>query len=149
MAVTSRYTNEEAQQRRSSHLNRYHIGAILAQLGSFATTYVFFIAVMDGAAWYAILGIALAVEFLLTLGKGLVSRGGAVGPASIIFDMFLNAGGIWPSSRHIAESPPAQMIVEAFHLQPSFGLVPAFVLSLLIGYLLAVLPHRLWRAANR
>ena len=147
MAVQSRYTTSEEARRRSSHLNRYHAGAILAQLGSFATTYVFFLAVMDGAAWYAILGIALAVEFLLTLGKGLI--GSAVGPAAIIFDSLLNAGGIWPSSRHIAESPPAQMIIEAFQLKPSFGLVPAFVLSLLIGYLLAVLPHRLWRAANR
>lgn len=145
MAVHSKPAGGE----RSLHLNRYHAGAVLAQLGSFATTYVFFVAVMEGANWYAILGIALAVEFLLTLGKGLVSRGGAVGPAAIVFDSLLNAGGIWPSSRHIAESPPAQMIVEAFRLQPTFGLIPAFVLSLLIGYLLAVLPHRLWRAANR
>lgn len=145
MAVHSKPVGGE----RSLHLNRYHAGAVLAQLGSFATTYVFFVAVMEGANWYAILGIALAVEFLLTLGKGLVSRGGAVGPAAIVFDSLLNAGGIWPSSRHIAESPPAQMIVEAFRLQPTFGLIPAFVLSLLIGYLLAVLPHRLWRAANR
>lgn len=129
--------------------NRYHAGAILAQVGSFATTYLFFLAVMNGATWYAILGIALAVEFLLFLGKGVAQRGGAVGAASIVFDTLLNAGGIWPSTRHIAESPPAQMIIEAFQLQPTFGLIPAFVLSLLIGYLLAVLPHRLWRAASR
>lgn len=141
MAVTST--------QRPPTLNRYHVGAFLAQAGSFATTYLFFIAVMDGASWYAILGIALAVEFLLTLGKSLTRRGGAVGPAAIVFDMLLNAGGIWPSSRHIAESPPAQMVVEAFQLKPTFGLIPAFVVSLLIGYLLAVLPHRLWRAANR
>lgn len=149
MAVRSHYTDEREAPRRTAGLNRYHAGAILAQIGSFATTYLFFIAVMDGAGWYAILGIALAVEFLLLLGKGLARQGGTVGPAAIVFDMLLNAGGIWPSTRHIAESPPAQMIVEAFHLQPSFGLIPAFVLSLLIGYLLAVLPHRLWRAANR
>lgn len=148
MAIRSTPMSDGQAARRPAGLNRYHAGAALAQLGSFATTYAFFIAVMNGATWYAILGIALAVEFLLTLGKGLVERGGTIGPASILFDMLLNAGGIWPSSRHIAESPPAQMVVEAFHLQPSFGLVPAFVISLLIGYLLAVLPHRLWRAAR-
>lgn len=129
--------------------NRYHIGAIIAQLGSFATTYAFFIAVMAGAQWYIILTIAVAVEFLLTLGKSLVQRGGTVGAVSIAFDTLLNAGGIWPSMRRISESPPALMIVDAFQLKPTFGLIPAFVLSLLIGYLLAVLPHRLWRAAGR
>lgn len=142
MAVRSKATGAGG-----SHLNRYHAGAILAQAGSFATTYLFFVAVMDGAQWYAVLGIALAVEFLLILGKGLAGRGG-VGAASVFFDMLLNAGGIWPSTRRIAESPPAHMIIEAFQLQPTFGLIPAFVLSLLIGYLLAVLPHRLWRAAG-
>jgi hypothetical protein len=140
---------QPVSRRAAPHFNRYHAGAILAQFGSFATTYAFFIAVMDGAQWYVILGIALAVEFLLTLGKSLVQRGGAVGAASIAFDTLLNAGGIWPSMRRISASPPALMIIEAFKLDPTFGLIPAFVLSLLIGYLLAVLPHRLWRAAGR
>ena len=151
MTTQSRHLDngQPAPRSRTPSLNRYHIGAVVAQLGSFATTYAFFIAVMDGAHWGAILGIALAVEFLLTLGKSLVQRGGAVGAASIAFDTLLNAGGIWPSMRRISESPPALMIVDAFQLQPTFGLIPAFVLSLLIGYLLAVLPHRLWRAAGR
>lgn len=140
---------QPAARRQPPHFNRYHAGAILAQLGSFATTYAFFLVVMDGAQWFVILGIALAVEFLLTLGKGLVQKGGAVGTASIAFDTLLNAGGIWPSMRKVSGSPPALMIMEAFQLKPAFGLIPAFVLSLLIGYLLAVLPHRLWRAAGR
>lgn len=129
----------------------YLIGAGLTQVGSFLTTYAFFLAVMNGASWPIILAVAGVVEFVLALGKSLLfrkRRDGVVGGASVLFDTLLNAGGIWPYARNLSASPPAIMIREAFALSGTMSAVTVFVIALIIGYLLAIAPHRLWRAAR-
>jgi hypothetical protein len=134
-------------------LNPYKIGAVLAQLGSFLTTYAFFAAVLIGAPPLLTFGIAVGVEFLLTLGKGLLfntaRHDDAVGWAAILFDTLLNGGGLWPYAARLAATPTAIMFTEALHLDGQMGSVPALVLALVFGFWLAVSPHRLWRAGSK
>lgn len=129
----------------------YLIGAGLTQIGSFLTTYAFFAAVMSGAYFAVVLAVSGVVEFVLALGKSLLfrkRRDGVVGGASVFFDTLLNAGGIWPYARNLAASPPAVMIREAFALSGTISAITVFIIALAIGYLLAIAPHRLWRAAR-
>lgn len=136
----------------SFSLNSYHLGAAFAQVGSFLTTYLFIAAVMSGATFPLIIGVSLVVEFILALGKSLMfgkRRDGVVGGAAVLFDTLLNAGGIWPYARNIAHSPPALMLMEALALRDTMGSIPALLVALVAGYLLAVAPHRLWNAARR
>ncbi len=134
-------------------INSYKLGAVLAQLGSFVTTYAFFVAVLTDAPYHMVLLIAIGTEALLGLGKSLLfntaRQDDAVGWSAIIFDTLLNAGGIWPYSMRIAATPTAVMLSQAFNLQGEMTNLPALVLSLVFGYLLAVLPWRLWRAGSR
>lgn len=139
------------ERRAPSPANGYFIGAAIAQVGSLLTTYFFFAAIMAGAALPVVIGVSVVIEFILALGKSLLfgrRRDGVVGGAAVLFDTLLNAGGIWPYARNIAASPPAVMIMEAFALRDTMGAVPAFIIALVAGYLLAVAPHRLWRAAR-
>jgi hypothetical protein len=142
-----------AQPQRRVRVNAYHFGAILAQVGSYLTTYAFFLAVLKGMQLPLVIGIALAAEFLLFLGKGLLFNSrrhdGAAGWASVLIDTLLNAGGLWPYVTRVADTPTAKMIVEAFGLRGTMGHVSAFLLTLVAGYMLAVAPHRIWRAARR
>ena len=134
-------------------LNPYKIGAILAQAGSFLTTFAFFNAVLIGADALLIFGIAAGVEFLLTLGKGLLfnttRHDDAVGWSAILFDTLLNAGGLWPYTARLTATPTAVMLTEALHLQGQMGSIPALILALVFGFWLAVSPHRLWRAGSK
>jgi hypothetical protein len=135
-----------------SSFNSYHVGAAIAQLGSLLTTYAFLAAVMHGAALYLVVAVSLVIEFLLTLGKSLLfgkRHDGVIGGVAVAFDTLLNAGGIWPYTRAIAFSPPAVMLTEAFALHDTMGSIPALVIAVVAGYLLAIAPHRLWKAAGR
>jgi hypothetical protein len=137
----------------AGRINAYHAGAVLAQIGSYLTTYAFFRAVLAGMDLPLVIGIALAAEFLLFLGKGLLfdprRHDGAAGWASVLIDTLLNAGGLWPYVTRVSDTPTAKMVVEAFGLHGTIGHVPALILTLVAGYVLAVAPHRIWRAAKR
>jgi hypothetical protein len=125
-------------------VNGNKIAAALAQLGSFATTWLFVRALgytdVDG------FGIALVVEFILTAGKFslLHGRGDILGGISVIIDMFLNAGGIWPIVGKFNQTPTAQMLSEALGLSTEMRAIPALFFALLFGFILSALPHWLW-----
>jgi hypothetical protein len=133
-------------------VNLYRVGAVLAQLGSFATTYAFIAAAVQGLAPLTLFLIAVGVELLLMLAKGVLfnasKKDDLVGWCAIVFDTLLNAGGLWPLSRNIATTPSAIMLAEALGLKAEIGNLPALALALVFGYLLAVLPHHLWRAGG-
>lgn len=128
-------------------LNGRKIGAVCAQLGSFATTWLFIHAL--GVTGLTGLGIALIAEYLLLQAKGLVlngdRRGDLLGWGAIIVDTFLNAGGMWPYILRFDQTPSWAMLVNALGLDGDMRKVPALVIALSLGAVLSVLPHRLWR----
>lgn len=142
-----------AASRHGMRLNPYTIGAILAQIGSFITTYAFFAAVMPTADGRLVFGISVSVEYLLTLGKGLLfntsNRDDAVGWASAGFDTLLNAGGLWPYTTRLAATPTAVMLTQTLGLEGGMSSIAALILALVFGFWLAIAPHRLWRAGKR
>ncbi len=135
-------------------VNIYKIGAALAQAGSLLTTYAFFRAVMAGSDLILVILISACVEFVLFLGKKLLfsarqrQNGKQIAIPSIALDTLLNAGGLWPYVKNIAASPPAIMLAEALALHDTIGAIPALIISLVAGYLLAVAPHTLWKAGE-
>ena len=138
---------------RPQRINLYRVGAVLAQHGSFATTYAFIAAAVKGLEPLLLFGMAVGVELLLALAKNVLfnssQRDDLVGWGAVIFDTVLNAGGLWPMSRNIASTPSAIMLAEALGLKSDIGNIPALILALIFGYLLAVLPHQLWHAGSK
>ncbi len=140
--------------RPSQAINLYKIGAGLAQAGSLLTTYAFFRAVMAGADLKVVIAVSACVEFILFLGKKLLfnarQRQGSkqIAIPSILLDTLLNAGGLWPYAKNLATTPTAIMLSEALALRGTIGAMPALILSLVAGYLLAVAPHTLWKAGE-
>jgi hypothetical protein len=138
--------------RTASRVNVNRLGAALAQAGSFAATYAFCASTIKGADPLIVFFIAAGVEVILMLGKSVLFNASraddAVGWASVVIDTVLNAGGLWPLAKNIAGTPSGLMIAEALGLEAKIGLIPALILALLGGYLLAVLPHRLWNAGK-
>lgn len=135
-------------------INVYRIGAGIAQAASLLTTYAFFLAVMASADLVLIIAVSACVEFVLFLGKKMLfsarqhQNSRQIAVPSIVLDTLLNAGGIWPYAKNLAMSPPAIMLAEALALRGTIGAVPALILSLVAGYLLAVAPHTLWKAGD-
>jgi hypothetical protein len=140
--VTTRTKN------RTIVLNGYKVAAAAAQVGSFATTWMFISAL--GVTGLAGFGVALVTEFILLASKTVVlsgeSRSDAIGWIAIISDAVLNAGGLWPFILRVDQTPSWKMLVDALTLEGDMRKVPALVITLVIGFVLAVAPHRLWRA---
>lgn len=137
--------------REPMEINPRKIAAGLAQLGSFATTYGCVMAM--GGRGYRGFFLALAIEAVLMAGKSLVfdgkkSNADAFGWVAIIIDMFLNAGGIWPMVQVLDNAPSWIMLKESMNLQGDIGQLPALIVALVLGYLLSVAPHRLWRGGS-
>lgn len=130
-------------------INGHKIAAVIAQVGSFATTYLFIRALgLNGIPGFFI---AVAAEFLLLAMKTLVfsskHSADALGWAAVIFDTLLNAGGLWPYVQHLDKTPSWGMLVEGLGMAGELRKIPALVIALGIGYILSIAPHRLWRGA--
>jgi hypothetical protein len=128
-------------------INPRKIAAGLAQAGSFATTYGCIIAL--GGTGYKGFFLAVAIEFFLMMGKSMAfdrkSGNDAFGWLAVAADTFLNAGGIWPMVQTLDKAPSWIMLKEGMGLVGDIGKLPALIIALALGYLLAVAPHRLWR----
>lgn len=138
-------------QREPMQINPHKIAAIIAQLGSFATTYGCILAL--GGQGYTAFWIAVVVEFLLASAKSLVfssrkAGADALGWIAIAADTLLNAGGIWPMVKVLDNAPTWIMLKESMQLQGEIGRLPALIVALVLGYLLSVAPHRLWKGGS-
>lgn len=137
--------------REPMEINPRKIAAGLAQLGSFGTTYGCVLA-MGGKGYTGFL-IAVVLEVVLAAAKSLVfdgkkSSSDAFGWIAILIDTFLNAGGIWPMVKVLDNAPTWIMLKESMNLQGDIGQIPALIVALVLGYLLSVAPHRLWRGGS-
>lgn len=137
--------------REPMQMNPHKIAAVLAQLGSFATTYGCILAL--GGKGYLGFFLAVGIEFFLAAGKSLVFDGKKSGAdffgwVSIIVDTFLNAGGIWPMVQTLDKAPTWIMLKEGMGLNGELSSLPALIVALVLGYLLSVAPHRFWRGGS-
>ena len=138
-------------QKEPMQINPHKIAAVLAQAGSFATTYGCVLA-LGGSGQFGF-WLAVGIEALLAAGKSLVFDGrktnaDAFGWFAILLDMLLNAGGIWPMVQVLDKAPTWIMLRESIGMSGDMGKLPALIVALVLGYLLSVAPHRLWRGGS-
>jgi hypothetical protein len=137
--------------REHMQINPHKIAATLAQLGSFATTYGCILA-LGGSGKFGFF-VAVGIEFLLAAAKSLVfdgkkSSADAFGWIAIVVDTLLNAGGIWPGVLTLDKAPSWIMLKDSLGLDGDLSKLPALIVALVLGYLLSVAPHRLWRGGD-
>jgi hypothetical protein len=142
----------------SGYFNGYRVSAWIAHAGSWLTTYWLVEWIGDpktdtGRALVVL--VAIAVEFTLHKMKKLLfdehKHNDGVGWAGFIIDSIVNAGGAFPKAGRFAAWPPLVALVGAFGVDSSKGpgnTVAAFILALVGGTILSVLPIRLSRAAD-
>lgn len=139
------------------------IGAIIAQAFSFAATLslVFHARPAPPSApldWIGTILIALALEVLFIFMKEGLFRNGigkkVAGAAGLLLDGIINSGGVMPFSARILTFGPIALILGVGGVNlanPLHLLVAGVVFSVIVGFLLSILPHWLWprRAKQR
>jgi hypothetical protein len=123
-------------------------GRLLARFAghcfSFVATYLLIVA-LNGEGWVTLI-VAIAIEFVMYRGKALLwerSRSDLWGLVCLGLDTTTNAGGLWPAMLRLKETTTWTMWATAFNLSPEVRALPALVISLVVGFLLAVLPFTL------
>ena len=90
--------------------------------------------------------IGILVELILYKGKALLWEGrrqDAWGLACLVLDTITNAGGLYPSMMRLNDAQVWKMFAEAFTLGDDMRSLPALILALVAGFLLAVAPFAL------
>ena len=119
------------------------IAGLIAQAGSFATTWAF-IAALNMPPLIGF-GISLGVEIVLYYGKKLAFENGAesIGWVAVGLDTLLNAGGLWPVAKGLSATPVWVMLAESLGLEKQMSALAALIIALALGFVLSALPHRL------
>lgn len=143
MAVRSTPTSAQPQARFSVYKL---IAAALWLVGAW-TTYLLIARMVGGQPWIASAIESLMVQSFLTVLESPVWRGraGPVNVVAVAIDTLANAGGIFPFAENVGATPPAQMFIQAFHLDPNISPFVAIAFALLVGYLIAAGPEAIWR----
>lgn len=152
MAVTSKATTKE-----ESRINGYKVGALVTQAVSWVTTYWCVEWIMQPAAdgYPIVILVSLIVEGILIMMKRCLFNADrhddAIGWVGLVIDAFINAGGILPKAGRLLTFPPVAAILLVFGVSAgdkSVNAIGAFIIALIGGALLSVLPHRLWSAGD-
>lgn len=107
-------------------------------------TYLFVAGIApEGANGYVTLATGLLLELVLYKSKALLwERGSDMwGLSCLVFDGLTNAGGIWPALLRLDNTSMWRMWVVSFGLGDGMHELPALVLALVMGFLLAIAPH--------
>lgn len=125
------------------HENR--IAAVVIWCLACMTTWQFLVALgLD--RWAAIPSAILAQALFTILERPWWGRGrDTVAGMAVLADTLINAGGVWPWMSRLDQTPPWQMLADALQLAPGLAIVPALVLCLTFGYVLAAAPERLFK----
>lgn len=131
------------------------ISAVVAQGFSYATTLAFvslFTQPADMRAWLLTVSIALALEaFLFGLKEGLFRKGvpnKVAGVFGVGADAVINAGGIMGIVLTILTFGPVAAMLGVLEIDlasPDGRLVATLTTSTVLGLVLSILPHILWR----
>ena len=130
-----------------SRFGIYKAVAVVLWLAGAWTTYLLISRLVVDQVWYISTIEAIIVQGFLTTLESPVWRGrpGPVNVVAVVIDTLANAGGIFPFTERIGGTPPAQMFIQAFHLDPNISPIVAVLFALLLGYILAAGPEAIWR----
>jgi hypothetical protein len=138
-----------------ARINGNKIGAVIVQAVSWLTTFWCVEWIMQPAELPIIIGVSLVAELLLVLMKRCLfndDKGDdTIGWVGFIIDGVINAGGILPRAGRLLTFPPIALMLGVFGIDAAADTpnkIGAFILALIGGALLSVLPHRLWRAGD-
>jgi hypothetical protein len=153
MAVTSTPTNSKGVT-----FNPGKVGALLTACISWLTTYWCVVWVMEpkpDTGYTAVIVVSVIVEIILTLMKRCLFNADksddGIGWAGLIVDAVINAGGILPRAGRLLTFPPIAAILTVVGIdatKPEINSIGAFILAIIAGALLSVLPHRLWKSGD-
>lgn len=134
------------QSRRASSISGSKIAAVVAWIGAVYTTYLSVQALQMATPWHIAIATAVVIQFVLTMAERPILSGKpqAFTLVVCVFDTLINAGGVFPTLRNVANSPTAQMFA-ATGTPATVGTWPALIISLVVGAIIAIAPEALWR----
>lgn len=134
------------------------VGALITAAVSWLTTYWCVLWVMQPTpeTGYAVtIGVSVVAELILTLMKRCLfntdKSDDGIGWAGLIVDAVINAGGILPRAGRLLTFPPIAAMLLAIGVNAAdtrVNTIGAFIIALVAGALLSVLPHRLWHSGD-
>jgi len=155
MAVTSTQLNNGHP---PATFNPGKIGAIVTAIISWVTTYWCVLWIMEPTpeqGYTMAIGVSIVVELVLTLMKRCLfnkdKSDDGIGWAGLIVDAVINAGGILPRAGKFLTFPPIAAILTVAGIDatlPKVNSIGAFIVAMIAGALLSVLPHRLWKSGD-
>ena len=136
--------------------NGSKIGAVLTSIISWITTYWCVLWIMqpaDDASKAIPIVVSIVAEVVLILMKRCLFTAGdhGIGWAGFTIDAIINAGGILPRAGRLLTFPPIAAMLAVIGVNAADSTannIGAFIIALLAGALLSVLPHRLWRSGE-
>ena len=72
-------------------------------------------------------------------------RKNALSAGVVVLDTLVNAGGLWQWIKQLGATSLWQMLVDVSGLQGGMKAMPAFILALILGYILAAAPEKVWQ----
>jgi hypothetical protein len=121
--------------------------AVIIWIAGAAASYAGIAAMLqDIPVWLGAL-IAVVTQLVLTFVErpALAGRFDIASIGALLLDVALNAGGLFPALRNVGETPTAQMLMSVFRLEPGVSPIGAFLLSVIVGYIIAATPESMIR----
>lgn len=147
-------TKAAVPRRKSTPLSGRQYAAVAGQIASYWTTLIFVQALMsvpasEMATHVPSMLIALIVEYIIAKGKEAILVDGqhsdGLGMVCIIVDTLFNGGGLWGGFQQLDQTQAWQMLATSFGLASQIKAMPAMIIALVVGFLLSVAPHKLWK----
>ena len=144
--------------KRGPSFNPGKVGALITAAISWLTTYWCVLWIMEPTpetGYTVAIAVSIIAEIVLTLMKRCLFNtdrsDDGIGWAGLIIDAVINAGGILPRAGKFLTFPPIAAILALVGIDPSVPAVNsagAFIVAIIAGALLSVLPHRLWKSGD-
>lgn len=151
-------TNASTRQSAGPGISAGKIGAVITSIISWITTYWCVLWIMQPAADTSRavpIAVSVVAEVVLVLMKRCLFNADrsddGIGWAGIVIDAIVNAGGILPSAGRLLTFPPIAAILTAVGIDAAnkdVNTIGAFLVAVVAGALLSVLPHRLWKSGE-
>lgn len=127
---------------------RHKIVSVLLWLGGVFTTYLFISTAAAGRyeEWQVVTA-AFVMQTILTVLESDFIRGmrSEVSVFAIVVDTLLNAAGLWTFITGIDQSTLWLMLSEVFGVGGNMSAWAAGVIAMVLGYMLAIAPEKVWR----
>jgi hypothetical protein len=121
--------------------------AVIIWIAGAAASYAGISAMLqDIPVWLGII-VAVVTQLVLTFVErpALAGQFNVASIGALLLDVALNAGGLYPALRNVGETPTATMLMSVFNLDPGVSPIGAFLLSVIVGYIIAATPESMIR----